>query len=171
MCCSHPHFYRWKLRLEVVKWLVHFHRATKFLKVTVAQLCPTLCNPVDCSPVRLLCPWDSPGKNSGVGCHALLQGEMPELGFRPESRHTRSFSFMHFTPPSHFRDLPDAGSPPGHHAALWVHGSHHSSPPLTPTISCSSLYLPLSEILVLGVHSLTKMLSVGCPHTHPPWVK
>ena len=25
-------------------------------------------------PARLLCPWDSPGKNSGVGCHALLQG-------------------------------------------------------------------------------------------------
>ena len=25
-------------------------------------------------PTRLLCPWDSPGKNSGVGCRALLQG-------------------------------------------------------------------------------------------------
>ena len=25
-------------------------------------------------PARLLCPWDSPGKNTGVGCHALLQG-------------------------------------------------------------------------------------------------
>ena len=25
-------------------------------------------------PARLLCPWDSPGKNIGVGCHALLQG-------------------------------------------------------------------------------------------------
>ena len=25
-------------------------------------------------PTRLLCPWDSPGKNNGVGCHALLQG-------------------------------------------------------------------------------------------------
>ena len=24
-------------------------------------------------PARLLCPWDSPGKNTGVGCHALLQ--------------------------------------------------------------------------------------------------
>ena len=24
--------------------------------------------------IRLLCPWDSPGKNTGVGCHALLQG-------------------------------------------------------------------------------------------------
>ena len=25
-------------------------------------------------PTRLLCPWDSPGKNTRVGCHALLQG-------------------------------------------------------------------------------------------------
>ena len=25
-------------------------------------------------PTRLLCPWDSPGENAGVGCHALLQG-------------------------------------------------------------------------------------------------
>ena len=26
------------------------------------------------SPTRLLCPWDSPGKSTGVGCHSLLQG-------------------------------------------------------------------------------------------------
>ena len=25
-------------------------------------------------PTRLPCPWDSPGKNTGVGCHSLLQG-------------------------------------------------------------------------------------------------
>ena len=25
-------------------------------------------------PTRLLCPWDFPGKNTGVGCHFLLQG-------------------------------------------------------------------------------------------------
>ena len=25
---------------------------------------------------RLLCPWDSPGKSSGVGCHFLLQGKI-----------------------------------------------------------------------------------------------
>ena len=25
-------------------------------------------------PARLLCPWDSPGKNTGVGSYALLQG-------------------------------------------------------------------------------------------------
>ena len=28
-------------------------------------------------PARLLCPWDSPGKNPEVGCHALLQGIFP----------------------------------------------------------------------------------------------
>ena len=31
-------------------------------------------------PDRLLCPWDSPGKNTGVGCHALLQGIFPTQG-------------------------------------------------------------------------------------------
>ena len=30
--------------------------------------------PCGLEPTRLLCPWDSPGKNTGVGCHALLQG-------------------------------------------------------------------------------------------------
>ena len=29
---------------------------------------------------RLLCPWNSPGKNTGVGCHALLQGIFPTQG-------------------------------------------------------------------------------------------
>ena len=32
------------------------------------------------SPTRLLCPWDSPGKNTGVGGHALLQGIFPNQG-------------------------------------------------------------------------------------------
>ena len=31
-------------------------------------------------PARLLCPWDSPGKNTGVGCHALFQGIFPTQG-------------------------------------------------------------------------------------------
>ena len=32
---------------------------------------------------RLLCPWDSPGKNAGVGCHALLQGIVSTQGWNP----------------------------------------------------------------------------------------
>ena len=38
----------------------------------LAQLCPTICNPME--PTRLLCPWNSLGKNTGVGSHSLLQG-------------------------------------------------------------------------------------------------
>ena len=34
--------------------------------------CPTLCDPMD-YPTRLLCPWDFPGKNTGVSCHFLFQ--------------------------------------------------------------------------------------------------
>ena len=37
------------------------------------QSCPTLCDPTDGSPTRLPGPWDSQGKNTGVGCHFLLQ--------------------------------------------------------------------------------------------------
>ena len=37
------------------------------------QLCPTLCDPHRRQPTRLRRPWDSPGKNTGVGCHFLLQ--------------------------------------------------------------------------------------------------
>ena len=36
------------------------------------QSCPTL-RPHRRQPTRLPCPWDSPGKNTGVGCHFLLQ--------------------------------------------------------------------------------------------------
>ena len=38
------------------------------------QLCPTLCDPHRWQPTRLPHPWDSPGKNTGVGRHFLLQG-------------------------------------------------------------------------------------------------
>ena len=41
----------------------------------VAQLSLTLCNPMESA--RLLCLWGSPGKNTGMGCHALLQGIFP----------------------------------------------------------------------------------------------
>ena len=34
-------------------------------------------------PVRLLCPWNFPGKNTGGGCHFLLQGIFPRQGLKP----------------------------------------------------------------------------------------
>ena len=37
----------------------------------------------------LLCPWDSPGKNTGVGCHFLLQGIFPTQDLNPSFLHCR----------------------------------------------------------------------------------
>ena len=49
---------------------------------------------MDCSPpARLLCPWDSPGKNTGVGCHALLQGIFPTQGSNPDLPHYRQILY------------------------------------------------------------------------------
>ena len=41
----------------------------------VAQSCPTLLQPHGLQPIRLLHPWDFPGKSTGVGCHCLLWKE------------------------------------------------------------------------------------------------
>ena len=40
-------------------------------------------------PTRLLCPWDSPGKNTGVGSHSLLQGIFLIQGSNPGLPHCR----------------------------------------------------------------------------------
>ena len=48
------------------------------------QSCQILCDPMDCSlPARPLCPWNSPGKNTGMGSHSLLQGIFPIWGSNP----------------------------------------------------------------------------------------
>ena len=57
--------------------------------VLVAQSQLTLCGPVDCSPPELLCPWNSPGKNTGVGSHSLLQGIFLSQGSNPCLLHWR----------------------------------------------------------------------------------
>ena len=49
---------------------VHLVKAMK-VKVKVTQSCPTLWDPMDRSP------WNSPGQNTGVGSHSLLQGIFP----------------------------------------------------------------------------------------------
>ena len=46
----------------------------------VAKLRLTLLRPCGLYPTRLLCQWDSPGKNSRVGCHFLSQGIFPVQG-------------------------------------------------------------------------------------------
>ena len=49
----------------------------------VAQSCPAFYNLMDCSPRGSSVHGDSPGKNTGVGYHALLQGIFPSQGLNP----------------------------------------------------------------------------------------
>ena len=53
-----------------------------------ARECSVVSNssrPHGLQPARFLCPWDSPGKNPGVGGHVLLQGNLPHPGTIPVS--------------------------------------------------------------------------------------
>ena len=65
--------------------LRHHHTQAVQDGETVCQAtwsCPTL-RPHGLQATRLLCPWNSPSKNAGVGCHALLQGIFPTQGSSP----------------------------------------------------------------------------------------
>ena len=42
-----------------------------------------LCHPYRLQPSRILCPWDSPGKNTAVGCHFSSPGGLPDPGIDP----------------------------------------------------------------------------------------
>ena len=51
----------------------------RYVCVLVTQSCLTL-RPYGPYPARILCPWNSPGKKTGVGSHSLLQGTFPVQG-------------------------------------------------------------------------------------------
>ena len=53
------------------------------VKVLVTQSCPTLCDTMDCSPPGSSVHGTSPGRNTGVGCHALLQEIFLTQGYNP----------------------------------------------------------------------------------------
>ena len=57
-----------------------------------------------CVNRRLLCPWDSPGKNTGVGCHFLLLGVFLTQGSNPGLVHCRQILYWlsHQGSPSFF---------------------------------------------------------------------
>ena len=82
--------------------LVFIACVQKALCAKLLRPCPTLCDPMDCSPVRLLCPWDSPGQKTGVGWHALLQ----ELFLTQDRTHVSSICL-------HWQAGPSPLAPPG----------------------------------------------------------
>ena len=49
------------------------------------------------SNCRLLCPWNSPGKNTGVGCPCPPPGDLPNPGIKPRSLRSLALAGRFFT--------------------------------------------------------------------------
>ena len=90
----------------------------------VAQSCPTLCDPIDNSPTFSSIHGDSLGKNSGMGCHALLPKDLSnrEIKYRPPTWQADSLLSEPPGEPNNTGvcslslspgDLPDPGIEPG----------------------------------------------------------
>ena len=74
----------------------------------IMQLCLNLCNPMDCSIPGSSVYGDYPGKNTRVGCHALLQGIFPTQGSNPGLPHWRQilYSLSHQGSPRILKGVP-----------------------------------------------------------------
>ena len=82
-----------KLELASLK-MSYFCLIAWVSEVKVAQSCLTLCDAVDCTLPGSSVHGDSPGKNTGVGCHALLQGIFPTQESNPGLPYCRQILYQ-----------------------------------------------------------------------------
>ena len=105
---------------------------------------------MDCSPTRLLCPRDFPSKNSGVGCHFLLQGDLPKPGIKLVSPAWQA----DFSPLSHW------GSP-----LIWITEMVKNPPAMQVTWVWS---LGWEDPLEKGTATYSSILAWRIPWTEEP---
>ena len=98
----------------------------------VAQSCLILSDPMDCSPPGSSVHGDSPGKNTGVGCHALLQGIFLTQGSNPGLPYCRWI-----LPCLNYED----------HSALLAQAEWRTAPPLKPAWHDGSMKVKISIFL------------------------
>jgi len=101
------------------------------------QSCPTLMT-LWTDPAKLLCPWDSPGKNTGVGCPP--PGDLPNPGIKPTSPaapalQVDSLPLSHQGSPTLLFIHPIYNSLP-----LLIPNSHSFSPPPTFPLGATNLF-------------------------------
>ena len=77
---------------------------------------------------RLLCPWNSPGKNTGVGCQSLLQRIFPSQGLSPSLLHCRQI--LHLLSHTSWSGLPFPS--PMHESEKWKWSCSVMSDSATP---------------------------------------
>ena len=111
---------------------------------------------------RLFCPWDSPGKITGVGCHSLLQGNLPNPGIETGSPALQvdSLPLSHWGSPLQFSCSVVSDS-------LRPHESQRARPPCpSPTPWVHSDSCPLSQWCHPAVSSSVVPFS-SCPQSLP----
>ena len=75
-------------KIPLIKFLLKFNYNPAFLQKEVKRkwshsAVSDSLQPHGLQPIRLLSSWDFPGKNTGVGYHFLLQGDLPNPGIEP----------------------------------------------------------------------------------------
>ena len=99
-----------------------------------AQSCLDSLRPHGLQPARFFCPWKFPDKNSGAGCHFLLQGILPNQGLNPHLLH-----LLH----------DQADSLPRHHLGSPIHYMPESKKKLTRQ---KSTHVALNKELGSGIY-------------------
>ena len=84
-----------QISLLQIKSLLYKCQLSQYTKVVclVAQSCLTLCDPMGCSSPGFSVHGDSPDKNTGVGCHGLLQRLFPIQELNPGLPHCKSILY------------------------------------------------------------------------------
>ena len=103
----------------------------------LSQSCPTLCDITDCSLPGSSVHGNSPGENTGVDCHALLQGILPTQGWNPHLLHFLPWQVgsLPLAPPGKGQWVGQLNGPPPP-ACLSKHSpthTQHSSAPYCPS--------------------------------------
>ena len=83
------HYEVWLFSITENLNVVYLRR--KKSKVLVAQLCPIPCDPMAPTDHQAPLSMNSPGKNTGVGSHSLLQGIFPDPGIEPRPSALQAF--------------------------------------------------------------------------------
>ena len=111
-------------------------------------VCVCVCESLTLQPTRLLCPRDSPGKSTGVGCHFPLQGNLPDPGIKPTFPVSQVASLLSEPPrkPPQFLDIIKI-------PLFWGGKLRHTDPP-TP-----GLYLPVQGLTYTFLRSTPSGMS------------
>ena len=89
ICEVHPCSCMWWLFISLLYHIPYF----KYIVLSCSVVSDSLW-PHGLQPARLLSLWDSPGKNTGVGCHSHLQGIFPTQGSNPGLPHCRQILYQ-----------------------------------------------------------------------------